>query len=136
VGGVIPSRLYQTGRHQRTVGRFCYYYGGVFRRILLRPITFGYRTLLLYIDWYTLSTAIDHTYIVRYSRLMTEKTKQVAFRFSASLIKRLDAYAEKMARETPGLDPRRAAAVRVILEKGLEEAGFPDDAARKKEKRR
>ena len=57
---------------------------------------------------------------------MSEKIKQVGFRFPESLIMRLDAYAKKMEGEMPGLRFTRADAVRVLLEKGLTEAGVPE----------
>jgi hypothetical protein len=90
----------------------------------------------MYVYWFTLSTTIDHTCMVRYSAHVAEKTKQAAFRFPLSLLRRLDAYADQMSAQMPGLRFSRADAVRVLLEKGLEEAGVPDQAARKKGKRR
>lgn len=56
---------------------------------------------------------------------MAENIKQVAFRFPDSLVKRLDAYAAQMESEMVGLRFSRADAARVLLEKGLAEAGFP-----------
>ena len=58
---------------------------------------------------------------------MGEKIRQVGFRFPESLIKRLDAYAKKMEAQMPGLRFTRADAVRVLLEKGLKEAGVQED---------
>lgn len=50
---------------------------------------------------------------------MTDKTRQVAFRFPESLIERIDAYAKQMEEQMPGLRFTRADAVRVLIEKGL-----------------
>lgn len=55
-----------------------------------------------------------------------EATKQVGFRFTESLLRRVDAYAEKMSKEMPGLKFSRADAVRVLVERGLIEAGIED----------
>jgi antitoxin component of RelBE/YafQ-DinJ toxin-antitoxin module len=56
---------------------------------------------------------------------MGEKGRQVGFRFDEDLVERIDAYAQKMAREMPGLTFTRADAVRVLLEKALADAGLP-----------
>ena len=58
---------------------------------------------------------------------MSKHTKQVGFRFPSDLIKRLDAFADKLGRDLPGLKFTRADAVRVLVEKGLAEAGFPKE---------
>lgn len=55
---------------------------------------------------------------------MAEKGRQVGFRFDEDLVRRIDAYAEQMAREMPGLKFTRADAVRVLLEKALADEGF------------
>ena len=55
---------------------------------------------------------------------MAEQDKQVAFRFPAELVERLDRYAQRMGAEMPGLKFSRADAVRVLLERGLEETGL------------
>ncbi len=56
---------------------------------------------------------------------MAQEQRQVGFRFPIDLIERLDAYAEQMGKEMPGLKFTRADAVRVLLERGLAEAGLP-----------
>ena len=63
---------------------------------------------------------------------MTKTTRQVGTRLEESLITRLDAYARTRAAETPGQTVTRTDAMRVLLEKGLSDAGFPRPAARKK----
>lgn len=57
------------------------------------------------------------------------KTEQVAFRFDASLMKRLTRFTKEKASEMPtGIRFTRADAVRMLLEQGLEQAGFPAHA--------
>lgn len=51
-------------------------------------------------------------------------TKQVGFRFPVDLVERIDAYADKLSRDLPGLKFTRADAVRVLLERGLIEVGL------------
>jgi predicted DNA-binding protein len=51
---------------------------------------------------------------------MTEPTKQVAFRLPASLLKRLDAHAERLRREAPWSNATRADAARALLTEALE----------------
>jgi hypothetical protein len=53
---------------------------------------------------------------------MREKTKQVAFRLSVSLLKRLDRYAERLRLEAPWSNANRADAVRALLTRALDEA--------------
>ncbi len=45
-----------------------------------------------------------------------------AFRFPASLARRLDKHAERLARERPGLRVTRADALRMLLVEGLDAA--------------
>jgi hypothetical protein len=59
----------------------------------------------------------------------------VAFRFPDGLVTRLDAYAAKMEAEMLGLRFSRADAARVLLEKGLAEAGFPAKQEKKAKRR-
>ena len=54
---------------------------------------------------------------------MAEKTVQVAFRFSESLVRRLDAEARRMSQESPGMQVTRADVVRVLLTRGLDGGG-------------
>ena len=61
---------------------------------------------------------------------MSEQTRQIAFRLGASLVTRLDAYAEKLSGESPGLNVTRADVARMLLLRGLDEA----EAPRQKEK--
>ena len=49
-----------------------------------------------------------------------EPTQQTAFRLPLSLLERVDAYAARLARETPGLNPARADAVRSLLTQALD----------------
>jgi predicted transcriptional regulator len=50
-----------------------------------------------------------------------EETMHVqAFRFSESLVRRLDKHAERLARERPGLRVTRADALRMLLVEGLD----------------
>ena len=51
---------------------------------------------------------------------MAEPTQQVAFRLPVSLVERLDAYAEHMSKEQPGIDFTRADAVRALLTRALD----------------
>jgi len=51
---------------------------------------------------------------------MAPKT-QTAFRLEEELIERLDRYADRLNREQPGLDVTRAAVVRLLLMKALDE---------------
>lgn len=52
-------------------------------------------------------------------------SEQIAFRFEASLAKRLTSFAKAQARKVPsGVRFTRADAVRMLLEQGLERAGF------------
>ena len=59
----------------------------------------------------------------------TEPTKQVAFRFPVKLLKELDAYAERLKKEQPGLNITRADAVRLLLTKALASASSEERAA-------
>ena len=59
------------------------------------------------------------------------KTEQLAFRLDAALTKRLAAFTNAKAAETPGLRFTRADAIRVLLEQGLEQAGFGAKARRR-----
>ena len=56
---------------------------------------------------------------------MADTKKMTAFRLEASLLKRLDKYAEKMASET-GLPVSRADLVRILLIRGLDAADGQD----------
>ncbi len=47
-------------------------------------------------------------------------TEQVAFRLPTSLVKRLDDYAGRMAKEQPGMTFTRTDVVRVLLVRGLD----------------
>ncbi len=49
-----------------------------------------------------------------------EPTVQCAFRLPASLVERLDAYAETMGADQPGLTFTRADAVRTLLTRALD----------------
>jgi predicted DNA-binding protein len=51
---------------------------------------------------------------------MTEPTKQVAFRLPVSLLKRLDAHAERLRRDAPWSNATRADAARALLTEALE----------------
>jgi hypothetical protein len=53
---------------------------------------------------------------------MAEKTQQVAFRLSLSLLKRVDRHAERLRREAPWSNANRADAVRALLTSALDEA--------------
>lgn len=48
-------------------------------------------------------------------------TKQVAFRLDEDLLDRVDAYADRMTRETPGVQFSRVDAVRFLLTHALDE---------------
>jgi len=52
---------------------------------------------------------------------VAEQTQQVAFRLSASLVERLDAYVEQLGEEQPGMSFTRADAVRVLLTRALDD---------------
>ena len=47
-------------------------------------------------------------------------TTQVAFRLPNDLLERVDAHAERLRRDVPGIDPTRADVVRVLLVRALE----------------
>lgn len=64
---------------------------------------------------------------------MTEPTKQTAFRLPEGLIARVDAYAERLTRERPGMPATRADAVRILLSMALEQV---EGAAPKTPKRK
>ena len=49
-------------------------------------------------------------------------TKQVAFRLPVELVGRLDAFAERIQNESPGLRVTRADAARLLLTRALDEA--------------
>ncbi len=53
------------------------------------------------------------------------KTVQLGFRLPADLVKRIDAYAARIATENPGLEVTRALAVKALLTQALDaiEAG-------------
>lgn len=65
---------------------------------------------------------------------MPEPTRQVAFRFPAELVARIDAFAARIADQNPGLEITRADAVRVLLEKALRSEGL-EPAQSEKRKR-
>jgi hypothetical protein len=48
------------------------------------------------------------------------ETEQVAFRLPADLVKKLDDYAARLAREQPGMTFTRTDVVRMLLTRGLE----------------
>ena len=48
-------------------------------------------------------------------------TKQVAFRLPLELVERLDAFAARMEKESPGLRITRADAARLLLTRGLDD---------------
>ena len=52
---------------------------------------------------------------------MADSKKMTAFRLEEALLKRLDRYAERLAKET-GLPATRADVVRLLLTRGLDEA--------------
>lgn len=60
-----------------------------------------------------------------------EKTEQVAFRLPASLVKRLDDHASRMAAERPGEEVGRADALRSLLAHALNEAEAKAEVRRK-----
>jgi hypothetical protein len=62
--------------------------------------------------------------------MIEEGKVQVAFRLPASLVNKIDLYAEQMRKQNPGLNPNRSDVVRVLLAQALAE--FP--AARRKSK--
>jgi len=47
-------------------------------------------------------------------------TEQVAFRLPKPLIKKLDAYAERMAKDQPGMNVTRTDVVRILLTRALD----------------
>ena len=49
-------------------------------------------------------------------------TTQLAFRFSATLIVRIDAHMERLRAEAPWSNPNRAMAVRLLVTAALDEA--------------
>ncbi len=49
------------------------------------------------------------------------KTTLVAFRLENELLKRIDAYGERLEKQTPGLKVARVDAVRILLVRGLSE---------------
>lgn len=61
-------------------------------------------------------------------------TTQLAFRFSAALITRIDAHVERLRAEAPWSNPNRAMAVRLLVTTALDEAekkaGKPPKAPR------
>lgn len=62
---------------------------------------------------------------------MSEETKQTAFRLPVSLLARLDAYAEQMATEHPGMTFSRADALRVLLTLALDAHARPAPKGKK-----
>jgi hypothetical protein len=48
------------------------------------------------------------------------KTVQVGFRLPADLVKRIDAYAARIANENPGLEITRVVAVKALLTQALD----------------
>ena len=60
-------------------------------------------------------------------------TKQVAFRFPVKLVERLDAFAEKLQRASPGLRVTRADAARLLLTRALEAANQDPGSEREEE---
>jgi hypothetical protein len=55
------------------------------------------------------------------TRSASEKTTQVAFRLPDSMIKRIDAHAERLTTANPGLHFVRVDAVRSLLARALDE---------------
>lgn len=58
--------------------------------------------------------------------------RQVAYRFPADLLARIERYREKLAGEVPGIEVTQANAVRVLLEKALAAEGFPAAPTRRR----
>ena len=48
------------------------------------------------------------------------KTVQIGFRLPAELVKRIDDYAARLGRETPGLEVTRVLAVKALLTQALD----------------
>lgn len=67
---------------------------------------------------------------------MADETIQVAVRVPKELLGRVDAYAAKVATDRPGARSTRADALRVLVEMGLAEAGFPSPGTSTKARRR
>jgi len=63
--------------------------------------------------------------IEKMPRRAGEPTKQVAFRLPVSLIARVDVYVEILSQENPGVALTRADAVRLLLNRGLDQLGVP-----------
>jgi len=62
---------------------------------------------------------------------MKKKRIQTGFRLDTELLERLDAFRHAREEVTPGLEVTRTDAIRILLEKGLEESGFPDSGRKK-----
>jgi len=73
----------------------------------------------------------ERTLAEREGRTMGEETKQAAFRLPVSLLARLDAYAEQMGVEQPGMTFTRADALRVLLTRALDEHARPAPKSRR-----
>jgi hypothetical protein len=61
---------------------------------------------------------------------MADSKKMSAFRLEASLLKRLDKYADRLSQET-GLPASRADVVRLLLLRGLDEVEQGHDKSRR-----
>ncbi|MHB8419123.1 MAG: hypothetical protein ACYDCL_13685 [Myxococcales bacterium] len=53
---------------------------------------------------------------------MTTNEKQVSFRLPADLVERIDAHAERLTEQSPGMTFTRADVVRMLLTRGMAEA--------------
>lgn len=67
--------------------------------------------MTLYVAWYTVSC------------MKVLVSKQVAFRFTRDLLRRIDRYAEQLVKKT-GARVTRADAVRMLLKRGLDAEGM------------
>lgn len=61
--------------------------------------------------------------------MIDEETKQMAFRMPVALVTRLEAHAERLRAQTPGMRFSISDAVRVLLTKGLDQEEKPQPAA-------
>jgi hypothetical protein len=61
------------------------------------------------------------------------KTTLVAFRLDNELLKRVDSYAERLERETPGLKLARVDVVRILLVRGLSQIEGPESSRKQRD---
>ncbi len=62
------------------------------------------------------------------------RTKQMGLRLPEELVVRLDRYLDKLREDLPGVELTRTDAIRTLLEKGLQQAGIPSKAERKRKR--